>query len=116
MPLEQIPVPLSDLTIHVLDPPTHGGAHHEYEIRTPSGKVVGKISFQNGPISEHGINGVTHEALLLVVAHRLAAFQAGPYVSDDNREALEHVTCANEALFRRTQKRLDRGVEGTRQL
>lgn len=116
MPLEQIPVPLSDLTIYVLDEASHGGAHHEYEVRSATGKVVGKISFQNGPISEHGVNGVTHEALLMVVAHRLASFQSGPYVSDDNHEALDHITCANEALFRRTQKRLDRGVEGTRQL
>jgi hypothetical protein len=116
MSVEQIPVPLSDLTIHVMDEASHGGAHHEYEVRAADGKVLGKISFQNGPINENGVNGVIHEALLLVVAHRLAAFQSGPYVSDDNHEALSHVTSANQALFRRTQKRLDRGVEGTRQL
>lgn len=116
MSLEQIPVPFSDLIIHVMDEATHGGAHHEYEVRTKDGAVVGKISFQNGPIKEHGINGVTHESLLMVVAHRLNSFQSGPYVSEDNHEAMEHIAHANEALFRRTKKRLGRGVEGTRQL
>lgn len=116
MSLEQIPVPLSDLTIHVLDETSHGGAHHEYEVRTADGTVVGKISFQNGPINEHGVNGLTHEAILMVVAHRLTAFQSGPYISDENRTALEHIQLANAALFKRTKQRLDRGVEGTRQL
>jgi len=36
------------------------------------------ILFQNGPIGEVGVNGVTNEALLAIVADRLRGFQGGP--------------------------------------
>jgi hypothetical protein len=109
------PVEYSDLRIDVLDQPSHGGAHHEYAV-TNQGNVIARISFQNGPINEFGVNGVTNEALLLAVAHRLRSFQAGPYVCDENRLALEHIEKAVDALYSRTKSRQERGVEGTRQL
>jgi hypothetical protein len=116
MSKESFQIPLSDLTVHVMDEATHGGAHHEYEVHDADGNVVGKVSFQNGPIKEHGVNGVTHEAVLAIVAHRLRSFQSGPYACDENRTALDHIERANEILYDRTRKRLARGVEGTRQL
>jgi hypothetical protein len=37
----------------------------------------GQALFQNGPIAEVGVNGVTHEVLLAIVADRLRSFQKG---------------------------------------
>lgn len=110
-----IPVDCSDLTVEVLDTPGHGGACHEYAVMAGD-KEVGRISFQNGPISENGNNGVTNEAILTIVAHRLRGFQSGPYVTDENRSALEYLNKAMDELFSRTKKRVERGVEGTRVL
>lgn len=112
-----IPVDFSDLTVEVLDTPGHGGACNEYAfVDSKTGKEVGRLSFQNGPISENGSNGVTNEAVLVALAHRIRGFQSGPYICDENREALEHLNKAQDVLFSRTKKRLDRGVEGTRVL
>lgn len=72
-----------------------------------------EISFQNGPIQEHGVNGVSGEALLAIVIDRLRCFQAGPYASNDNALALNHVESALQWLQKRTRDRLERGVEGT---
>lgn len=113
------------LTIEATDTPGAGGAHHRYTITgfdnvnnaskflvdEPTGQVV--ILFQNGPIPEHGTNGVTHEALLAIVKHRLESFQAGKYACDDNAVALAAVDNAIAALHARTKTRLARGVEGT---
>lgn len=112
--------PVNDrLRITVLDQPGAGGANHEYRIEaTDDGsgkpyKIGGHhISFQNGPINEHGVNGITQEVLLAIVADRLECFQAGPFASDYNAKALEHVKAAQESLLQRTRDRMARGVEG----
>jgi hypothetical protein len=72
-----------------------------------------EIYFQNGPINEHGVNGISGEALLAVNIDRLRGFQAGQYACADNAEALDHLEKALECLHRRTKERLARGVEGT---
>jgi hypothetical protein len=48
------------------------------------------ICFQNGPIQEAGVNGISGEALLAIVIDRLRCFQSGPYASADNASALIH--------------------------
>ena len=100
------------LTITVLDEPGAGGANHEYMIEVPQG-LTHRISFQNGTIPEKGVNGVTQEALLAIVADRLRAFQAGPFSNGYNERALQHVDMALSELKARTQERMNRGVEGT---
>lgn len=102
--------------VSVLDELGQGGTYHEYEITWPqgeSGTVVTKISFQNGPIREFGINGLTNEALLAIVIDRMRGFQEGPYRSRDNACALTHMEEALMWLQRRTRERIKRGVEGT---
>lgn len=74
------------------------------------------LLFQNGPIAESGVNGITHEVLLAVLIDRLEGFQAGPYASADNAEALDSLRNAQAALQRRTLERMNRGVEGTHQV
>lgn len=118
------------LVIKVLDEPGQGGAPHLYRIENfdtehndsdPFKALYGKsanhatVLFQNGPIKEYGVNGVTHEALLAILIDRLTCFQSGPFPSEENAMAL---TCLEEAmdhLHTRTVRRVERGVEGTNQ-
>ena len=107
------------LIITVMDEPGAGGANHQYEISTDFIGGHGKglndllIEFQNGPIKENGVNGITQEALLAVVIDRLRSFQAGPFSCRENAIALTHCEEALMWLQRRTVARIKRGVEGT---
>jgi hypothetical protein len=111
------------LTIKVLDEPGAGGANHQYRVLwaddSPSSGDRAEpgclIKFQNGPIKESGVNGLTHEALLAIVIDRLKAFQGGPFACDENEVALQNCEDALMWLQKRTLARLARGVEGTHQ-
>lgn len=106
------------LEIIVCDEAGSGGAHHDYLLYWPNKHAsleTRRITFQNGPIQEQGVNGLTQEALLAIVAHRLECFQAGPYACRENGEALAHVLDALHVLKERTRARQARGVEGTHQ-
>lgn len=102
------------LRLTVLDEPGHGGACHEYEI-SHEGMGSVRISFQNGPIAEdgNGVNGLTHEVLLAIIADRLRGFQSGPYSCKANSCALTKIEEAQHWLQQRTLERMRRGVEGT---
>lgn len=123
------------LEILVVDKPGPGGANHEYTIRIngsmsepPLGESQGiieidpdgyvsydacRVHFQNGPIKEAGVNGVTQEALLAIVIDRLRCFQGGPFACKENGEALAYCHAALHQLQKRTLARIARGVEGT---
>lgn len=108
------------LEINVIDEPGAGGANHVYEIswgdrNDSTGHSVLRefISFQNGPIKEAGVNGISQEALLAVVIDRLRCFQKGEYACRDNAVALTKCEEALMWLQRRTRERMARGVEGT---
>lgn len=100
-----------ELKIQVMDEPGPGGAHHQYLITMP--RRAYRVDFQNGPIKEAGVNGITHEALLAILIDRLECFQAGEYANDYNAAALKHLQLAQRELFDRTREREARGVEGT---
>ena len=116
------------LTVTVADGPGAGGASHLYMIEgfdtasnasdpftarhgAPSKHTT--ILFQNGPINEVGVNGVTHEVLLSIICDRLRSFQSGPYASRENALALTKLEEAQHWLLHRTRARMARGVEGT---
>lgn len=116
------------LQIEVTDEPGQGGANHRYEItgfdtstnasddslgRVMSGLTRQVILFQNGPIKEFGVNGITSEAFLAIAIDRLRSFQAGPYACRENEIALTHIETGLMWLQRRTVARIKRGVEGT---
>lgn len=116
------------LKIEVLDQPGAGGANHLYHVTgfnsssNPSDPWTARhgqpaqhstILFQNGPIAEAGVNGLTHEALLAILIDRMQGFQAGPYACHENAMALTNLECAQGWLQARTKQRMDRGVEGT---
>lgn len=116
------------LTVAAMDEAGSGGASHLYKITgynsatnpsDPFTALYGKPSehstvlFQNGPIGEVGVNGVTHEALLAILIDRLQAFQNGPFANSYNATALSHLEDAQSALLERTRERMARNVEGT---
>lgn len=103
------------LDVVVKDAPGHGGASHVYEVHHSNTAGVAPllaINFQNGPIGEHGVNGVTQEVLLAIVIDRLRSFQAGPFSSRENALALTKIEEALHWLQQRTLDRIRRGVEG----
>lgn len=110
------------LEITVIDEPGAGGANHLYEIEfgnndghDPTGHSQRKhiIKFQNGPIQEAGVNGISGEALMAVQIDRLRSFQTGPYACRENALALTALEESLMWLQKRTRDRLARGVEGT---
>lgn len=118
------------LDVAVLDEPGSGGACHLYEITgfntgsngscpdsNKHGDPVSKmrVLFQNGPIGEVGVNGITSEALMAICIDRLRSFQAGPYACHENAIALTKLEESLMWLQRRTVARIKRGVEGTHQ-
>ena len=110
------------LTVTVVDEPGHGGANHRYEIGGIDDGRLYCLDFQNGPISSTiadgitGVNGITHEVLLAIVADRLRSFQKGPYACKANACALTHIEEAQHWLQQRTLERMRRGVEGTHEI
>lgn len=104
------------LEIDVIDEPGQGNACHEYVIRVPleNGTIRSDfILFQNGPIGEAGVNGISCEALLAIVEDRLLGFQSGDFACRENAIALTKIQEAMMWLQKRTRDRLARGVEGT---
>lgn len=109
------------LLVNVLDQPGQGNACHEYQIiRDTHGNgdeydqvELCNIKFQNGPILEAGVNGISNEALLAIVEDRLVGFQSGQYACRDNAVALTKIQEAMMWLQKRTHERMARGVEGT---
>lgn len=116
------------ITVIAEDAPGAGGANHLYMVRgfntgtnescpftTRYGQPAehATILFQNGPINEVGVNGVTHEVLLAIVADRLRSFQSGPFSCRENALALTKIEEAMHWLQQRTLRRMRAGVEGT---
>ena len=100
------------IAVRVVDEPGSGGANHHYSVQVGTQPAT-DIHFQNGPIAEVGVNGLTHEALLAILIDRMRAFQNGAYACRENALALTKMEEAQMWLLQRTQNRMDRGVEGT---
>lgn len=115
------------LDVIVLDEPGAGGACHHYLIAgfalpidddTDSGMIMESafLPFQDGPINEVGVNGITHEALLSILIDRLESFQAGDFACEENANALNNLQAAQAWLQKRTKDRMARNVEGTHEV
>ena len=112
-----------DLQIVVTDEPGQGNACHHYAINyclnpgTAEGGTafLGEVKFQNGPVKEFGINGISNEALLAIVEDRLLGFQSGEFACRENAVALTKLQESMMWLQKRTRDRMARGVEGTNQ-
>ena len=98
------------------------GANHEYFINYAGINILGdrvprtiEVNFQNGPVKENTLNGITQEVLLAIVIDRLEGFQSGQFACDANESALASTRAALKTLQDRTRDRMNRGVEGTQQ-
>lgn len=69
------------------------------------------INFQNGSPKNHGVNGVTNEALIAIVIDRIK-YQNSKVKSDFNITALEHLEIALKCLEDRMSDRVVRDVVG----
>ena len=110
-----------------LDEPGQGGACHEYVVvaagagdalevsatGVANAKTLARVSFQNGPVKEFGVNGCHNEDLIAIVIDRLEHFQKGDFNCHENALALMKLEEALYWLKYRTQVRIARGVEGT---
>lgn len=94
------------LNITATDEPGPEGAYHRYEITGYNSLVNPSfdgrdtvlkmpILFQYGRVEYVGVNGISHEALLAILAHRMRAIQKGPAASRENALALTKI---DEAL------------------
>ena len=69
------------------------------------------INFQQGPVPENGVNGVTNEALLAILIHRTEHLDA-QFPCEENKRAIADMKNALVNLEVRTARRMVRGVEG----
>jgi hypothetical protein len=69
------------------------------------------VSFQRGPVPNHGVNGLTNECLLAILIHR-TRFINDQFPCEENRMAIEHMEKALQSFNDRTNNRIARGVEG----
>lgn len=92
-------------------------APHRFEVRrVADDAIVGEIHFQEGPIFDCGVNGVNNEDLINMVIERLECFQRSPYACRENAIAITKLEEALLWLRKRTEGRVQRGVEGTSKL
>lgn len=106
--------------VYAVDELGPGGANHSYDIYKFDGLIgssadlIAHLNFQKGPRHvEESQHGITDQDLLEIVRHRLQGFQAGPYASEYNAKALEHIELALMFLNRRVEDRIERNVLGT---
>lgn len=91
----------------------YNAPHHFTVKNILTGEVIDRIDFQEGPIKEVGINGITEEDLLLMVIARLESFQCSEFKCIENEEAIVALREALISMNCRRIKRMNRGVEGT---
>jgi len=87
-------------------PSTSDATRHHYHVThtpTPGGPEIdlATIKFQDGIPAQVGINGVTDESLLAILADHLDGFQQGPCNCEANRQAAWHVHEAQRWLKQR---------------
>ncbi|HET7638446.1 MAG TPA: hypothetical protein VFK47_06850, partial [Ktedonobacteraceae bacterium] len=74
-------------------------------------KPESELVFQDGPVAEYGLNGVTNEEVIEVLIERLNALNQEPFDCYENDMA---VSCLKESLIwlnHRAKKR--EGIKGT---
>jgi len=84
---------------------------HSYVVEDTDGNVIAYLDFQNGPVKEAGVNGVTNEALLAILIHRTSVLNEN-FPSHLNEAAIKSMQVALNLFESRTRDRVARGVEG----
>ena len=101
--------------VYRIGEPGPGGAYHDYGIATAENQyILEYIGFQKGPRKDpESRHGILDSDLLEIVRDRLKAFQAGPFASEYNARALQHIEEALYQMNLRVENRIERGVLGT---
>ena len=94
-----------------------GGGYHDYAIvNAETQEILAAVEFQKGPRKDpEARHGALDCDLLEIVRDRLKAFQAGPYASEENDQALHHIELALNWMNCRVEDRIRRNVLGTMQ-
>jgi hypothetical protein len=71
------------------------------------------IEWQNGPVGLNEPNGAFIETVIEAAKGRLEWYQANGFECAENAHAINYLNLALNALYTRTQRRQERGVEGT---
>ena len=90
--------------------------HYRSNAETALGYSGAIIHFQDGPVKEFGVNGVTNEEIIEVVIARIESLNdmdGGKFRCRENSLAITKLEEALMWLQRRTANRVARGVEGT---
>jgi len=72
---------------------------------------AGELWFQNGPIKEHGVNGVQIKDVIDMLVNRLKDLDL-KYPSKYNQKTIKYLLLAQLEQDKRTSDREKRGVEG----
>ena len=85
--------------------PTYTYSLTKEYVGKPGYQFIKDLSFQIGDPKVFGINGVTNEALLAIMIHRLQRFQDNPKTyCVENNEAIFYMKSAMDALYSRTHR------------
>jgi hypothetical protein len=84
---------------------------HFYLINDSAGNSLSHIAFQNGPVPEHGVNGLTNEALLAILIHRTQILNE-QFQCEENEDAIHFMMKAADQFEKRTKRRQAAGIEG----
>lgn len=83
---------------------------HQYQIGgIPNGGVY--LKFQHGGVVDNGVNGLTNEALLAILIHRMNVLNKR-FWSRENERVISNLEDSLAFLEVRTARRIVRGVEG----
>lgn len=95
-----------DIEVMSMDRPGPGGLCHQYEFYAAQedgiGRAVGSIHFQEGRVSEVGVNGVQHEALMSIIIDRLRTLYANRKATSKEKCALMYLLKAREVMTTET--------------
>ena len=116
MPSPVIHEDRNGLRVHAAEGTRHNGDEnwgHRYNFlagRYPDG-IGGTIQFQCGPVPDRGVNGLTNEAVLAILIHRIGVLNE-KLPCEQNELVLGNLRTALALLEDRTADRVARGVEG----
>lgn len=85
---------------------------HRYTVTSNSLKGhLPDVIFQEGPVPQNGVNGLTNEALLAILIHRTKILDER-FPCNENSEAIALMTKAKHVFESRTKRRQAVGIEG----
>lgn len=93
-------------------------APHKFKVISieDENQVLGEVNFQEGPIKEHGINGIHNEDLIAMVICRLEHFNKTEFRCKENSMAITKLEESLLWLRKRTIGRENKGIEGTHKI